>query len=65
MQTTEFGVDKQWDPAVHLQWNIMEDNVRKGIGMCVYVCIYSCVTLTAHCKSTVIKNKQIQKDLKT
>ena len=56
----------------HMRWNMMEDNVRKIIYICVCVCIlfavqYDWITLlynrklTEHCKPTIMEKIKIIK----
>ena len=65
MQAIAFGVDKQWNPPMsHLWCNMMEDNVKKRMCVCVYVYTHIYVwlghfavqqKLTEQCKATIIE----------
>ena len=48
----------------HLWWNMMEDNARKRMCVCVCMTGHSAVQkkLTEHCKSTVIEKIKILKN---
>ena len=66
MQTSPFGVDKQWDLCIaqetisnHLWWNMLEDNVRKRMYIYAWLGHFGVQQKsTEHCKSTITLKKQ-------